>query len=511
MARNKGKRKPSIRSEFGKLLREYRLRGRNPDDNGRLTQERLAEFLGVFAGLTSYSHIDVSRWERGGSKGRVIAHNDRGLLVGLIQVLHYYGGIKGVAEANALLQAGGYRNMDEGEIAQVDNEWLITETANSDKIGHPIQIHGSTHTFNQNPVITPPRQIRKTDIPTPFMVPSLPPQGVFGRDNLLTKIVDLLNLDDKQRQNTPPLALRGMGGVGKTTLTLALGRLEGMRKHFPDGILWVALGPNPTIRFLQEDWGRALGLDLLPERDEQSCHHRLQEALYSRQALLIVDDVWNIQHGKQFEVTGPACRMILTTRELDIAHHLATLDRTIKVDMLSKEASLQLLGRLVPQAVTQNRKAAHQLCERLEYLPLALTLAGRMLANEVDVPARMQRLTDELLERRDARMQLLQAEGRLGIDEENPVSLQAILGLSVDRLSRVDKERFAMASVFGGEPLTWNLEMAAYVWDCSMNETEDTVARFIQRGLAEAQENGRYWMHALLADYAQGLMDEMGL
>lgn len=343
------------------------------------------------------------------------------------------------------------------------------------------------------------------------MVPALPPQGIFGRDETLSKIIHLLQLEGEKSRDTPPLALRGMGGVGKTTLTLALGRLEDMRQRFPDGILWIALGPSPTIRFLQEDWGRALGLDLLPEQDENSCRHRLQEALYDRQALLIVDDVWELHHAKQFEVAGPACRLVVTTRESDIAHHLATRERTIQVDILSPEASLQLLYRLLPQAVAPNEKVARQLCERLEYLPLALTLAGRMLANETDIPSRLQRLVAELLERREARLQLLQDEGRLGIDEENPVSLQAILGLSVDRLSAVDKERFAMSAVFGGEPLTWQLEMAAHVWECSQAEAEDTVARLIRRGLVYAQGNGRYWMHALLADYAQELMDSMGL
>ncbi len=237
----------------------------------------------------------------------------------------------------------------------------------------------------------------------------------------------------------------------------------------------------------------------------------MQELLYDRQALLIVDDVWEIRHGKLFEVAGPACCSIITTRELGIAHHFATKDRTIKVDILTPEASLQLLHRLTPEAVAYDKNIAQQLCERLEYLPLGLTLAGRMLADETDIPSRMKRLFDELLERRDARLQLLQSEGRLGIDEENPVSLQAILGLSVDRLSPIDKERFAMASVFGGEPLTWDLEMAAYVWDCQQTEAEDTVSRFIKRGLTEAQKDGRFWMHALLADYAQELMDEMSL
>lgn len=513
MARKKGKSQPAIRSEFGKTLREFRLRSRDPDDNGRLTQERLAELLGEIAALPYYSHVDVSRWERGGIHGRVIDHKDRGVLVGLIQVLHHCGGIVSIEDANTLLQAGDYRHLNEEEITRIDIKWplLIQKAGDINSTGHQIRIHGRRRSFIQIPAILPPRQVRQENLAAPFMVPALPPQGIFGRDNLLTRLLDMLQLESEEASNVPPLALRGMGGVGKTTLTLALGRLEDMQNRFPDGVLWVALGPNPTIRFLQEDWGRALGMDLLPERDETHCRHRLQEALYQRKALLIVDDVWDIQQGKQFEVAGPRCRTLFTTRELDIAHHLATKDRTVKVDILSPEASLQLLHRLVPEAVASNKKDAQKLCERLEYLPLAITLAGRMLANETDVPSRMQRLIAELLERREVRLHLLQMEGRLGLDEENPVSLYAILGLSVDRLSPVDKERFAMASVFGGEPLTWDLTMAAYVWDCPPNEVEDTIARFLQRGLVEAQRGGRYWMHALLADYAQALMDEMGL
>lgn len=500
------------RSAFGQLLQEHRLRSRDPIDNGRLTQERLGELLGEVAGLPAYTYVDVSRWEKGGKKGRVIPHKERGLLLGLVQVLHQCGGITSKKEANNLLQAGGYSDLDPGEAASVNRSWL-TETIAQER--GPIDANRQ-HTLSPAAVIAAATPVgvpqrRSSDLLAPFMVPPLPPQGVFGREDLLSKIVDLLYLDEQPRGNVPPLSLLGMGGVGKTTLTLALGRLEGIRHHFPDGILWTVLGPNPTVRFLQEDWGRALGIDLQPEQNEDSCRRRLQEVLYDRQALLIVDDIWEIQHGRQFDLAGPSCRIVITTRELDVAHHLSTQNRTLQVALLSPQASLLLLQRIVPQAVAQNKKAAQQLCERLEYLPLALTLAGRFLANEVGVPTRLQRLVDELLDRREVRLQLLQAEGRLGLDETNPVSLQAILGLSVDRLSLVDKERFAMASVFGGEPLTWQLDMAARVWECSLTEAEDTVARFIQRGLVYPQGNGRYWMHALLADYAQEIMEELRL
>ena len=251
-------------------------------------------------------------------------------------------------------------------------------------------------------------------------------------------------------------------------------------------------------------------MDLLPERDESACRDRLRAVLYRRRALLIVDDVWEAAHGSYFTVAGPHCRTLITTREPPVAYALATRDRTLRVDVLKPEAALALLRRLAPEAVIADERSAQRLCERLEYLPLALTLAGRLLAVEADVPARMARLLGELIEQRDARLTLLQAEGRLGLTEDEPVSLQAILGMSVARLDGTDQERFAMASVFGGDPLTWEINAAAYVWECPVEEAEATISRFIQRGLVE-RRGARYWMHALLADYAAEMMEGMGL
>src|SRR5690606_1090674 len=251
-----------------------------------------------------------------------------------------------------------------------------------------------------------------------------------GRDDLLAQLFAQLALDQPAAIHVPPVALQGMGGIGKTTLAITLGRSEASAKLFPDGVLWTAVGPDPTIRTLLDDWGRALGLNLIAERSAEACRERLRSALHHRRMLLIVDDVWEVAHGEYFMVAGPRCRLLLTTRESPVAYTLATRERTVTVDVLKPEAALALLHRLAPDAVAADAESAKRLCERLEYLPLALTLAGRLLANEADVPERMQRLLGELLDRRAARLQLYQAEGRLGLDAAEPVSLQAVLGMS---------------------------------------------------------------------------------
>ena len=130
-----------------------------------------------------------------------------------------------------------------------------------------VHIHGTTYglAIGDQAAVAVGSGPKAVQAQPPFLTPSLPPQGIFGRDDALTKIFDLLALKDGEAADVPPVALRGMGGIGKTTLAIALGRLEMLPRLFPDGVLWAALGPSPTIRILLDGWGRALGVDLLPE------------------------------------------------------------------------------------------------------------------------------------------------------------------------------------------------------------------------------------------------------
>jgi serine/threonine protein kinase len=346
--------------------------------------------------------------------------------------------------------------------------------------------------------------------PRPFMSPPLPPQGIFGREESMVKIFELLRLEDEKAANLPPVALQGMGGIGKTTLTIALSRLGLIPRFFPDGVLWVELGAKPAVRSRLIEWGDRLGLDLKPQPDEVSCINQLKAELFERRVLIIVDDVWQTNQGQAFNVGGPYARTLFTTRETPIAYDLATRERTLAVDLLSPEASIALLARLAPEALSVAEEKVRRLCEKLEFLPLALTLAGRYLAVEADLgPARLARALDEMIEQRETRLELSDSL-RQALPEGQPASLWNVLGRSVERLNKTDQERFAMAGTFGGEPLTWDLKAAISVWDCSEKEAEGTVRQFVQRGLV-VRRGERFWMHALLADYANLLLDQLDL
>jgi hypothetical protein len=207
-----------------------------------------------------------------------------------------------------------------------------------------------------------------TDSEYPSAAPQIPTQGVFGREADLRGLRQLLAFNDNQT-DVPPVSLLGMGGIGKTTLAIALGNSSGITQVFPHGILWTALGPKPVIRLRLDEWGRQIGLDLAPLPDEEACSRRLRDSLYHRRALIIVDDVWDSAAGQLFKVGGPNCRMLFVTRELPIANDLVTPNRIYRVSTISPSAALALLHTLAPHVVSADEPAAKQLCKKQSSCP----------------------------------------------------------------------------------------------------------------------------------------------
>jgi hypothetical protein len=106
-------------TEFGIRLRKFRQQCNDAKSSqGKLTQETFGELVGRELGI-SYSGAAVSDWERG--KSRIHA-DDRTVLVALIKVFHDHGGLRTVDEANQLLKAGNFRNLDPEETEKIFGE-----------------------------------------------------------------------------------------------------------------------------------------------------------------------------------------------------------------------------------------------------------------------------------------------------------------------------------------------------------------------------------------------------
>ena len=167
------------------------------------------------------------------------------------------------------------------------------------------------------------------------------------------------------------VGLHGMGGIGKSLLANALARRPEIRREFPDGVYWVTLGQQPLLVELQRNVAKALGDEAVFTSDVQG-RERLRELLKDRAALLILDDAWQREHAEAFDVIGPRCRLLLTTRDAGLVTALAAKENHYQVQlptvaearaMLAKAAGIDDLNALPLDA-----GAVVEECDRL---PLA--------------------------------------------------------------------------------------------------------------------------------------------
>ena len=108
--------------ELGQMLKKFRKTTRDLRNKGkRLSQEHFAKELGQYTGMI-YTYGTISGWER----GKISIPNERILLLGIVYVLHKFGGIERLDEANGWLRAGGYKQLSETEIKEIDEAWLAS-------------------------------------------------------------------------------------------------------------------------------------------------------------------------------------------------------------------------------------------------------------------------------------------------------------------------------------------------------------------------------------------------
>jgi len=92
--------------------------------------------------------------------------------------------------------------------------------------------------------------------------------------------------------------------------------------------------------------------------------------------LLVLDDVWSARDATAFDVLGPRCRSLLTTRDAGI---LQTLHgEMVPVALFTEDEALQLLADAVGVARAALPPAAREIVKECGNLPLAVALCGGM-------------------------------------------------------------------------------------------------------------------------------------
>lgn len=300
------------------------------------------------------------------------------------------------------------------------------------------------------------------------------------------------------------IVLRGWPGVGKSTILSALAHDQLVRRAFPDGVLWTALGQQPSIFSLLAAWGRALGRpDSWHAESIEELTALIAAALSGQRRLIIVDDVWDPDHYKPFAVGGAGCASLTATRLPKVAIALSSrADDIYALGVLSDDASMELLEALAPEAVATSPDECRDLIRELEGLPLAIQVAGRLLQSEVTYGFGITELLSDVRNR--ARMLAARAPVSHMETSGNTLTVKALLQKSTDLLDKHTLDCFASLGVFAPKPATFNQEAMQAVWET--NDPQTIIRRLVDRGLLEPVGQQRFWMHALLVDHARTLL-----
>jgi tetratricopeptide (TPR) repeat protein len=332
-------------------------------------------------------------------------------------------------------------------------------------------------------------------------IPLAPTTPLVGRDDDLARIKAQLCQSGSSVVLTA--ALNGIPGVGKTALSIALVHDPDIRAYFHDGILWAGLGPTPNISGLFGRWAKLLGLSQahFAELDFDQKRSQIRTAIATRSMLIIMDDVWQLETALALRLGGPNCAYLVTTRFSAIATHLV-IGNAIMIEELNEEQSVHLLRLLAPQFVSHEETKVRSLVGAVGGLPLALTLIGNFLRKQTSSPRRISAALDKLSvvdECFRISEPHIQSEEHPSIPSSVAISLSSIIEVSDHHLTASARQTLYALSVFPAKPKSFSEAAALSVAACPTHALDELV----DAGLLEAQGEGRYRLHQIIADYAR--------
>lgn len=338
--------------------------------------------------------------------------------------------------------------------------------------------------------------------------PPISPEIFLGREEDMVELKKRLGILRDEQSSGPVqvlTAVRGWPGIGKTATATVLAHDSDLLTAFPDSVLWTSLGPSPNLLSELATWGRALGTDeILRAPTLKEATSLLAAHLRNKRMLLIVDDVWEVEHVVPFQqVRGKDCALLVTTRQPGVVNGLSLPDEAVyNLPALTEDRALDLLRILAPNVVAEHGDECRQLARDVECLPLALHVAGRLLNSEFQMGWGVADLLNDL--REGARLIEAKAPAdMMDYETETIPTVAALLKKSTDRLDDFTRDCFAFLGPFAPKPATFDLDAMKAVW---MVDDPKPIARtLVERGLLEPV-GSRFQMHALLVAHARSLL-----
>lgn len=287
-----------------------------------------------------------------------------------------------------------------------------------------------------------------------FMAPDLP-EAFVPRPDTFQPVLDAL-VSNSGQPVALTTSLQGAGGLGKTTLAIALCHSDQVVEAFDDGVLWVTLGKEPKLLEAVSKLYRALTGQKPDFVDLEEAEYRFSNALEDKSCLLVIDDAWQASDLKPFLRGGKGCARLITSRITDVARGTTAFP----VDAMSLTEAVTLLQRRLPSSQVDKQRF-QSLARRLGEWPLLLELANAQLRRRIEKGDTLGGAFDYL-------QQKLQHQGIVAFDVRRATDRQEAISrsieLSLELLDENEQAAFIRIALFP-EDVDIPLEIVQVLWN----------------------------------------------
>jgi hypothetical protein len=177
------------------------------------------------------------------------------------------------------------------------------------------------------------------------------------------------------------VGVKGMGGIGKSTLARKLSDDRDVRNHFNGNVCWLKVGPDPSDKEICE-LQRQVILQLcdLDEKPQSSDLGKslIKARLKGKRVLICLDDVWEKVEVVEVGDLGPGSRILKTSRNKQ-----AIDGQVYNLEILDPHSAWELFCWHAFGGKEPQEELAEEVTEavnRCAGLPLAIKLLGAQLA-----------------------------------------------------------------------------------------------------------------------------------
>jgi Leucine-rich repeat (LRR) protein len=213
-------------------------------------------------------------------------------------------------------------------------------------------------------------------------------EAVIGRDDDKRAVIHRL-LDSNVEDNVSILPIVAIGGLGKTTLAQLIFNDDQIQNHFQLQ-MWVCVSDPFHVKNIVENILEAATKKRPESAQMNTLVSKLKEEIDGKKYLLMLDDVWNEDHGKWFELKevlmggASGSRILVTTRSEKVARISGTVPLH-SLKGLKEDDSWSLLKQLAfekgkePEETSSMAAIGKEILKKCYGVPLAIRTIGSLL------------------------------------------------------------------------------------------------------------------------------------